>query len=105
MDELNQAPAALLDRCNAEVVKYLNAGRSELFEQLDKLYLTAPQQIYLQGALSSAGSIRYHIQLEKCFYSVPYKLTSEKVDVHYNTRSAEIIITTPLPLFIGDFSI
>ena len=92
VDELNQALTPLLDRYNAKVVKHLDASRNELFERLDKPYLSplpGSRYIYREFKLCRVHS-DYHIQLEKCFYSVPYNLTGEEVDVRYNARSVEI---------------
>ncbi len=92
VDELNWALAPLLDRYNAKVVKHLEASRNELFERLDKPYLQQlPQDEYIYRHFKLCRvHADYHIQLEKCYYSVPWRLTGQEVDVRYNAGSVEI---------------
>lgn len=91
-DELNRALSPLLYRYNAKVVKHLNASRDKLFQALDKPYLsTLPRNIYVYREFKLCKvHLDYHVQLQKCYYSVPYKLIGEEVELYYNTQSVEI---------------
>lgn len=91
-DELNRALSPLLYRYNARVVKHLFASRDELFQALDKPYLsTLPRNIYVYREFKLCKvHLDYHVQLQKCYYSVPYKLIGEEVELYYNTQSVEI---------------
>ncbi len=73
------------------MVKYLEASRNELFNRLDKPYLQQlPQDGYIYRRFKLCRvHTDYHIQLEKCYYSVPWRLIGKKVEVRYN-RSVEI---------------
>jgi transposase len=92
VDELNQALAPLLDRYNDKVIKHLQKSRSELFEELDKPYLNPlPINNYVYKKFKIAKVNQdYHITLEKCNYSVPFKYIKEEVEVRYSTQSVYI---------------
>ncbi len=92
VDELNDAIATLLDRYNNKVIKRLGKSRTELFAENDKPYLqTLPSNrfIYKEFKLATVN-IDYHIELHKCFYSVPFKYLKEKVEIKYSTTLVEI---------------
>lgn len=92
IDELNQALAPLLDRYNDKVVKHLQKSRTELFEELDKPYLNPlPMNSYVYKQFKIAKVNQdYHVTLEKCNYSVPFKYVKEEVEVRYSTTSVYI---------------
>jgi len=92
VDELNEALSPLLDRYNAKIVKHLQKSRDTLFEELDKPHLgILPANSYLYRAVTRCKvHMDYHIALKKCYYSVPYTLLKEEVEVRYNTQSVEI---------------
>ncbi len=92
VDELNDAIATLLDRYNNKIVKHLQKSRTELFEELDKPYLSPlpiNQYLYKQFKLAKVNQ-DYHISLLKCNYSVPFKYLKEEVEVRYSTQSVHI---------------
>jgi len=92
VDALNQALAPLLDRYNDKVIKHLQKSRSELFEELDKPYLNPlPMNNYVYKKFKIAKVNQdYHITLEKCNYSVPFKYIKVEVEVRYSTQSVAI---------------
>ncbi len=92
VDEINQAIAPLIDKYNNRTIKFIGKSRYELFEQEEKQYLQplpANRHIYKEIKIATVD-ISYHIQLLKCFYSVPYKYLKEKVEVKYSTTLVEI---------------
>ena len=92
VDELNEALAPLLDDYNNKVVKHLQKSRTELFEEIDKPYLNplpANTYVYKQFKIAKVDQT-YHVQLLKCFYSVPFKYIKEEVEVWYSTQSVYI---------------
>jgi transposase len=112
VDELNEAMAELLDRYNNKIIKHLQKSRTELFNELDTPYLNPlPQNnyIYKQFKLAKVNQ-DYHITLEKCNYSVPFKYIKEEVEVRYSTQSVYIyhkhslIATHPRLRRVGDTS-
>lgn len=112
VDELNQALAPLLDRYNNKVIKHLQKSRTELFEELDKPYLNPlPMNSYVYKQFKIAKVNQdYHVTLEKCNYSVPFKYIKEEVEVRYSTQSVyiyhkhKLIATHPRLRRIGDTS-
>jgi len=90
--ELNQAIRPLLDELNNRVIKHLGKSRRELYEALDKPALqTLPSQSYLYKEFKLCRvNIDYHVQLDKCFYSVPYQLAKKEVEVRYSDYVIEI---------------
>jgi len=92
IDELNEAIAELLDKYNNKIVKHLQKSRTELFNELDAPYLNplpANSYVYRQFKIAKVNQ-DYHITLEKCNYSVPYKYIKEEVEVRYSTQSVYI---------------
>ena len=85
VDEINQAIAPLLDIYNNKIIKKLNKSRSELFLEMEKSYLqTLPINRFIYKELKIATvNIDYHVELVKCFYSVPFKYLKEKVEIKY----------------------
>ena len=112
VDELNQALAPLLDRYNNKIIKHLQKSRTELFEEIDKPYLNPlpmNNYIYKQFKLAKVNQ-DYHITLEKCNYSVPFKYIKEEVEVRYSTQSVyvyhkhKLIATHPRLRRVGETS-
>jgi transposase len=92
INEMNDAIGHLLDRYNHKVMKHLGKSRTELFELLDKPALTPlPTNRFTYEQFKIARvSIDYHIILDKCYYSVPYKYLKEQVEVRYSTTHVRI---------------
>ncbi len=112
VDELNQALAPLLDRYNNKVIKHLQKSRSELFKELDEPYLNPlpmNNYVYKQFKIAKVNQ-DYHITLEKCNYSVPFKYLKEEVEVRYSTQSVyiyhkhKLIATHPRLRRVGESS-
>ena len=92
VDELNKAIGSLLDDYNNKVVKHLEKSRTQLFLELDKPYLNtlpANRYIYKQFKVAKVNQ-DYHVSLEKCNYSVPFKYLKEEVELRYSTQSLYI---------------
>lgn len=112
VDELNEALVPLLERYNDKVIKHLQKSRTELFEEIDKPYLNplpANRYVYKQFKIARVNQ-DYHITLEKCNYSVPFKYIKEEVEVRYSTQSVyiyhkhKLVATHPRLRRIGESS-
>ena len=112
VDEINQAINPLLDIYNDKVMKKLNKSRTQLFNEDEQQYLLelpANRYIYKEFKIATVN-IDYHIELLKCFYSVPFKYLKEKVDIKYSTTLVEIyhksklIATHPRLIRVSDTS-
>jgi transposase len=91
LHELNEAIRWLLVQHNERPFQKLEGSRRSLFEQLDKPALRAlPAQPYEYAEWKKARvNIDYHVAVERNFYSVPYQLVNESVDVRITSTAVE----------------
>lgn len=112
VDEINQAIAPLLDRYNNKVIKRLDKSRTELFDEIEKVHLKPlPLHRYVYREFKSAiVNLNYHVELHKCFYSVPYTYLKAKVEIAYSATTvwiilnSEVIATHPRIFRFGEYS-
>lgn len=92
LEELNQAIKELLIKLNQRPFKKLIGSREFLFKQLDQPALKAlPEKSYEFASWKKATvNIDYHVELQGNYYSVPYQLIHQKVDIRYNENTVEI---------------
>lgn len=92
LGEVNQAIAELLTRLNDRPFRKMDGTRRSLFETLDKPALRAlPAERYQYGDWATARvNIDYHVVLEGHFYSVPYRLVHEQVEIRSSAGTVEI---------------
>jgi transposase len=90
--DLNKAIAILLEKLNDRPFQKLEGTRRELFEQIDAPVLRPlPAERYIYCAWKKASvSFDYHIDVERCYYSVPFQLIKKQVDVRITARIIEI---------------
>ncbi len=93
LSELNKAINELVARVNKQPFQKLDYSRQELFNELDKPALKAlPSSRYeLARFLTPKVNIDYHIEVEGHYYSVPYDLRGQKVEVRLTTRMVEVL--------------
>jgi len=91
LGELNGAIADLVGELNARVMRAYGASRAELFAQLDAPALKAlPGEPYAFATWKRCRvAPDYHVEVESCFYSVPYRLIRELIDVRVTDRTVE----------------
>ena len=92
IEDLNDAIWDLLDELNDRTIKKLNKSRRELYEQIDKPALKplpASGYVIREFKLSKVN-IDYHVEIEKCLYSVPYQLVHKRVQCRYTSSLVEI---------------
>ena len=92
LGELNQAIAELLQRLNQRSFRKREGTRASLFAALDQPALRAlPAERYQFGAWQTARvNIDYHIEIERHYYSVPYQLTGQVMEVRLSETTVEI---------------
>lgn len=81
----------LMAQANTKKFKQYPENRNELFHELDKPYLRPlPQQrfVYREYKKVRVGQ-DYHIELDKHYYSVPYRLIGQEVDLWYTSSLVE----------------
>jgi len=78
---------------NNKPFQVLEGCRRSMFEDLEKPFLKPlPAQRYEFARWKSAKvNIDYHVEAEKNFYSVPYQLVKEQVDVRLTAGAVEIL--------------
>jgi len=96
LGELNQAIRELLKRVNQRPFQKLEGSRATLFEELDRPALKPlPRCRYEYGEfLMPTVNIDYHVEVRGHYYSVPYTLKGQKVDVRISARMVEVLHRT-----------
>jgi len=92
--EVNRAIKKLLVELNGKPFQKMEGSRISLYEELEKLVLLPlPEQRYQFSQWSKAKvNIDYHIQADNHFYSVPYRLIHQQVDVRLTDRTVEVFV-------------
>jgi transposase len=90
--EFNAAIRALLGMLNARPLKQLGVSRRALFEQLDRPALRPlPATRYVMAEWRDATvNIDYHVAVEHNYYSVPYQLVHQRVEVRLSPAIVEL---------------
>jgi transposase len=93
LSELNQAISEKLEDLNNRPFQKLSTRRKALFETLDKPALKPlPEKPYEYAEWKKARvNIDYHIEVDHHFYSVPYQLIKEQVDVRLTSSTVEVL--------------
>jgi len=89
--DLNTAIAELLVDLNARAFQKIPGSRRELFEQLDKPVLSPLPDVPYEYAEWKKARVHvdYHVETDKHFYSVPYQLVAQKLDVRMSAHVVE----------------
>lgn len=92
LGELNLAIREQLDKLNRRPFKKREGSRQSLFLETEKAALRPlPAERFDLSVWSQATvNIDYHIQFERSFYSVPYQLTRQTVEVRATPTTIEI---------------
>ncbi len=93
LHELNKAIALRLADLNNRKFKKLDATRRQLFDAVDKPALKPlPVDPYEFAEWKKAMvNIDYHIEVCRHYYSVPYQLIKEQVDVRITANAIEVL--------------
>lgn len=92
LTELNKAISELLEKLNHRPFKKLKGSRRSWFETMERsALLPLPEFRYVFAEWKKARvNIDYHVELHRHYYSVPYTLAQEEVEVRYTTKTVEI---------------
>jgi transposase len=92
LSEFKEAIAEKLEDLNNRPFQKLESTRRILFETLEKPVLKPlPVHPYVYAEWKSARvNIDYHIEVDHHYYSVPYQLVHEKLDVRFTATSVEV---------------
>jgi transposase len=90
--DLNAAIAELVGDINARVMKGYNASRAELFATIDRPALKElPQEAYVFAVWKRCRvAPDYHVEVDGHWYSAPFRLIRELVDVRVADKTVEI---------------
>lgn len=93
LSELNRAIDEKLRDLNNRKFKKLETSRKSLYESIDKPALKPlPLHRYEYADWKRAKvNIDYHVEVDRHYYSVPYQLVREQVDVRLTATSVEVL--------------
>jgi transposase len=89
--EMNAAIGELLERLNNRPLRKLQQSRRQLFSLFDQPNaLLLPEKLYEYAEWRIATvNIDYHIEVDKHYYSAPFRLLREKLDVRLTAHTVE----------------
>jgi transposase len=93
IEELNEAIWELLDEVNDRPYQKLGVSRAEMFETIDRPALRplpAERYHYTERRYARVN-IDYHVEFDRHYYSVPYQLAHEQVEVRATESTIEVI--------------
>ena len=92
LTELNQAIREGLQELNQRPFQKLNGCRRSLFESLDQPVMRPlPVEAYEYAEWKKARvHIDYHVEVDRHYYSVPYKYIHRKVEVRLTAKTVEV---------------
>ncbi|KAF0104964.1 MAG: Integrase catalytic region [Chloroflexi bacterium] len=90
--EINRAILEQLNLLNNKVMLAVGRSRRQEFEDIDQPNLRPiPEKPYEYAARKTARvHIDYHVEFEKHYYSVPYILVHQEVDIHVTEHMVEV---------------
>ncbi|OPY00095.1 MAG: Integrase core domain protein [Syntrophorhabdus sp. PtaB.Bin047] len=90
--ELNRAIREEMEKLNRRPMALIGKSRHELFMEIEKAALRPlPEERFVIASwLRAKVHIDYHVAVEKTFYSVPYTLIGQDVDIRYTSSVVEI---------------
>jgi transposase len=93
LEEVNQTIGERLVRLNQRPFRKRPDSRATLFAQLDRPVLKPlPATRFQFGEWETARvNLDYHVEVDRHFYSVPYALAHQQVDVHLTTETVEVL--------------
>jgi transposase len=90
--ELNKAMYEETDRLNKRPMALINKSRYDLFVESEKAKLKPlpKERFVIASWIKAKVHIDYHVVVEKTYYSVPYMLIGQSVDIRYTGSVVEI---------------
>jgi transposase len=90
--ELNTAISEEMEKLNRRPMAFIDKSRSDLFMEIEKPSLRPlPSERFVIASWKTAKvHIDYHVAVEKTYYSVPYTLIGQTVDIRYTSSVVEI---------------
>ena len=97
IEELNRAIAEKLQELNNRKFQKMDGTRRSLYETIDRPALKPlPSAPYEYAEWKKARvNIDYHIEIDDHYYSVPYQLVKEQVEVRVTATTVEVLVQKP----------
>ena len=94
VEELNETLWQLLEELNQTKFQKLNSSRRSLFDEIERMELgPLPSERFVVSHWKKVKvNIDYHISLESCYYSVPYKYCGKELECRYTETTVELFI-------------
>ena len=92
LEDLNVAIAGLVFNLNSRIMRRAGKSRRELFETIEREALRPLPDTPFEYAEWKSVKVHpdYHVEVDKVFYSVPYRLIGRRVEVRLSYRTVEI---------------
>ncbi len=92
LGEMNIAIRELLEYLNSREMRKLKQSRREMFDAVDLPKAQAlPANAYEYAEwLKARVNLDYHVEVDRHYYSVPYRLLKEEVEIRLTARAVEI---------------
>lgn len=92
LTQLNAAIAELLEELNNRPMRHVDKSRRELFEEVERAALKPLPAVPFEYAEWKSAKVHpdYHVEVDKTFYSVPYRLIGCTVEVRLTHKVVEI---------------
>lgn len=92
LEEANEAIWDLLEKYNSKSFQKMDGSRKSEFEEVEKQELKElPTTRFVVAEWKKVkANIDYHIEIEGCYYSIPYKMRGQKFDARYTDSTVEI---------------
>lgn len=93
LEELNARIAELNDELNARTMRKYGYSRRQLFDQVERAALRPlPTEPFRFAEFKKAKvGIDYHVELYRHYYSVPYRLVGEVVELRHTATTVEVL--------------
>lgn len=93
MADLREAIAPLVEKLNTRIMRRLGKSRRDIFESIERSTLRPlpATPFELADWAKATLNLDYHIEYDHHFYSAPYTLTGETVDVRATERVVEVL--------------
>ena len=90
--ELNQAIREFLEKLNQKPFRKRSGCRASLFQEVDRpaLQPLPSERFQIHHWAQARVNIDYHVQFDRHFYSVPYTLTGQLVEIRSTATTIEI---------------
>ncbi len=93
--EANEAVSALLTKLNSRPFKKIPGSRLIRFEEIDKpalKQLPSSKYEFMRIQKASVHIADYHVEFDKCWYSVPFHYRGREVEVRATEHTVEIFL-------------